>query len=208
MVSDADAKIDLRVPRLGVDPFDVGHLREPYELQQQLRDAGPVVWLERYATYGVARHADVFNVLQNAAGFSSSGGVGLAHLRRPGAWREPSPLVESDAPQHTVIRRAMDQILAPSVIRGWREQFAAAAEQLCDSVLPRGRLDGVRDLAQRYVHQAFPAALGGESNPENLLIVGHHSANAAGPRNQLFENHRPRWSRSRTGTSDSRQTRR
>jgi hypothetical protein len=45
----------------------------------------------------------------------------------------------------------------------------------------------VRDLAQRYVHAVFPAALGVESNSQNLLVVGHHSANAAGPRNQLFE---------------------
>ena len=36
MVSGADAKIDLRVPRLGVDPFEVSDLREPYELHQQL----------------------------------------------------------------------------------------------------------------------------------------------------------------------------
>ncbi len=176
-----------QVPRLDVDPFDVCHLRQPYALQEQLRDAGPVFWLERYGTYGVARHAEVLGILQNPVGFSSSAGVGLAHLRRPGAWREPSPLVESDAPQHTVIRRAMEGILAPSVIRSWRERFSAEAQRLCDSVLTGARLDGVQDLAQRYVHSAFPAALGIESNSRNLLIVGHHSANAAGPRNQLFE---------------------
>ena len=49
MVSDVDADIGVQVPRLDVDPFDVRHLREPYALQQQLRDAGPVVWLERMA---------------------------------------------------------------------------------------------------------------------------------------------------------------
>jgi cytochrome P450 len=187
MGDDMTDAVDSRIPRLDVDPFDERNLRDPYTLQQRLRDAGPVFWLERYATYGVARHADVASVLQNPAGFSSASGVGLAHLGRPGAWREPSPLVESDAPQHATIRRAMDQILAPSVIRGWRDRFAEEAERLCDSVLMRGRLDGVRDLAQAYVHRAFPGVLGVESHPENLLIVGHHSANAAGPRNQLFE---------------------
>jgi cytochrome P450 len=179
--------IDPQVPRLDVDPFEVRRLREPYELQKQLRDVGPVFWLEKYGTFGVARHAEVSSILQNPAGFSSSAGVGLAHLRRPGAWREPSPLVESDAPQHTAIRRAMDTILAPSVIRGWREQFSAEADRLCGSNPTSRRLDGVRDLAQCYVHTVFPAALGVESNPRNLLIVGHHSANAAGPRNELFE---------------------
>jgi 4-methoxybenzoate monooxygenase (O-demethylating) len=73
------------------------------------------------------------------------------------------------------------------VIRGWRESFSAAADTLCDEILQRGRVDGVRDLAERYVHAVFPAALGVESNSRNLKIVGHHSANAAGPRNALFE---------------------
>jgi len=175
------------IPRIELDPFDVEHLRQPYELHRVLRDAGPVMWIERHATYGVARHADVTQVLQDPVGFSSSAGVGLAHLRRPGAWREPSPLVESDPPAHTGIRKAMDEILAPSVIRGWRESFATAADELCDQVLEQGRVDGVRDLAERYVHAVFPAALGVESNSRNLKIVGHHSANAAGPRNALFE---------------------
>ena len=179
--------IGVDVPRLDVDPFDVRHLREPYALQTLLRDAGPVVWLERYGTYGAAGHAEVQQILQDPAHFSSAAGVGLAHLRRPGAWREPSPLVESDPPQHTVIRRTMDQILAPSVIREWRTQFTLEAERLCDSIVKTGTVDGVRDLAQRYVHTAFPSALGIESHPENLLIVGHHNANAAGPRNALFE---------------------
>jgi cytochrome P450 len=119
------------IPHINLDPFDVAHLREPYALHQALRDAGPVVWIEKHGTYGVARHADVSKVLQDPVAFSSSAGVGLAHLRRPGAWREPSPLVESDPPAHTAIRKAMDEILAPSVIRGWRESFAAAADALC-----------------------------------------------------------------------------
>jgi cytochrome P450 len=175
------------IPRLDVDPFDVDNLREPYALQQLLRDSGAVIWLERYETYAVARHTEISLILQDPLGFSSAAGVGLAHLRKPGAWREPSPLVESDPPRHDGIRRAMDAILAPSVIRGWRELFVTQAHRLCDSVLQSSRLDGLRDLAQRYVHNAFPAALGIESHAENLLIVGHHSANAAGPRNQLFE---------------------
>jgi len=36
MVRGAGARIDRRVPRLGVDPFEVSDLREPYELHQQL----------------------------------------------------------------------------------------------------------------------------------------------------------------------------
>ena len=162
-------------------------LRNPYAMQQLLRDAGPVVWLTRYECYSVARYASVSTVIQDAGHFSSAAGVGLAHLRRPGAWREPSPLVEVDPPAHTVIRGAMGRILSPSVIRGWRDEFAAAARRLCDEVLPRGQVDGLTDISRAFVCEAFPAVLGVESNVRNFVIVGHHSANAAGPRNKLFE---------------------
>jgi hypothetical protein len=60
------------VPRLDVDPFEVRHLREPYSLQRQLRDAGPVVWLARQGTYGAAGFAEVQQILQNPAHFSSA----------------------------------------------------------------------------------------------------------------------------------------
>jgi 4-methoxybenzoate monooxygenase (O-demethylating) len=85
-----------RVPQLDLDPFDEAVLRDPYAGQRAMRDAGPVVWLTRYETYAVARHASVAKVIQDATQFSSSAGVGLAHLRRPGAWRERSPIVEVD----------------------------------------------------------------------------------------------------------------
>jgi cytochrome P450 len=172
--------------RLDLDPFAIENLCYPSAVQQTLRDAGPVFWLSRHQTYGVARHAETLEVLQDPVRFISSAGIGLAHLRRPGAWREPSPIAEADPPAHTVVRKAMNRIVSPSVVRGWRNAFARNATELCDRVLAGGSLDAVEDIAVTYVHSVFPAALGVESHRENLLIVGHHSANAAGPQNELF----------------------
>ena len=36
------------IPRLDVDPFAIDTLISPYAVHQALRDAGPIVWLERY----------------------------------------------------------------------------------------------------------------------------------------------------------------
>ena len=178
---------DPRVPQLDLDPFDEAVLREPYEAQRLLRDAGPVVWLTRYESYAVARYGSVAKVVQDPTQFSSAAGVGLAHLGRPGAWRERSPIVEVDPPEHTVVRTAMNRILSPSVIRGWRDGFVAEARRICDELLARGTIDGYGDVAMPYVNAVFTSALGIEPNPRNFQIVGHHSANAAGPRNRLFE---------------------
>jgi cytochrome P450 len=178
---------DERIPRLDLDPYDDAALIEPYSIQALLRDAGPVAWLTRYECYAAARHAVVFRILQEPGQFSSAAGVSLANLKKPGAWRAQSPLVESDPPQHTVIRATMNRILSPSVIRSWREVFAAEAVGFCARVLEQGEFDGLHDLALPFVQKVFPTVMGMEPNPRNFLIVGHHNANAAGPKNHLFE---------------------
>jgi cytochrome P450 len=177
----------LTAPRLDLDPYADEALQNPYETQRIVRDAGPVVWLTKYACYAVARHAVAQRVLQDYAQFSSAGGVGLANLNKPGAWRAPSPLVESDPPAHSAIRGAMNKILSPPVIRAWRDAFAAEAARFCDQVLARREFDGLMDFAFVYVQKVFPTVLGIEPNPRNFSIVGRHNANAAGPKNHLFE---------------------
>ena len=38
-----------------VDPFCDDFLADPYPFHEALREAGPVVWLERYGIFAVAR---------------------------------------------------------------------------------------------------------------------------------------------------------
>jgi 4-methoxybenzoate monooxygenase (O-demethylating) len=161
---------------LDIDPYEESRLREPYATYQLLRDSGPIVWLAAHNCYAVARHAITQRVLQDYPSFSSAGGVGLANIKRPDAWRAPSPLVEADPPAHTVLRKAMERILSPTVIRGWRDGFAAEAQRRCDEVLASGEFDGVGDLAFAYVQQVFPTAMGIAPHPANFRIVGHHNA--------------------------------
>ena len=174
------------VPRLDLDPYADEALKNPYETQRTIRDAGPVVWLTKYACYAVAGHTVVQRILQDYRQFSSAAGVGLANLKKPGAWRAQSPLVESDPPDHSAIRGAMNKILSPAIIRAWRDAFAAEAAGFCDRVLAMGEFDGLHDFAFAFVQNVFPAVLGIEPNPRNFSIVGRHSANAAGPKNHLF----------------------
>jgi 4-methoxybenzoate monooxygenase (O-demethylating) len=174
------------IARLDIDPFAIDNLISPYAWQQAIRDAGPIAWLNKYHTYAVGRHDSVMRVLEDPVKFCSAGGVGLPDVRKPGSWRAASPLVEVDPPRHTEIRSAMNRILSPAVINSWRARFHEAAVGLCDQVLASGEVDGLEQIAQAYVHNAFPSVLGVERHSRNLLIVGHHSANASGPQNELF----------------------
>src|SRR5262249_46395773 len=46
-------------PVCALDPFADGFLRDPFSFHNELREAGPVVWLEHYGIWGMARHAEV-----------------------------------------------------------------------------------------------------------------------------------------------------
>ena len=44
-------------PVCALDPFADGFLRDPFSFHNELREAGPVVWLEHYGIWGMARSA-------------------------------------------------------------------------------------------------------------------------------------------------------
>ena len=50
-------------PVSNVDPFSHGFLFDPYPHHEALREAGPVVWLEEYGVWAMARHEQVREAL-------------------------------------------------------------------------------------------------------------------------------------------------
>jgi len=66
------AAADAPVPGLDVDPFSIEFFDDPYPTHALLRDAGPLVYLDKWSVYGVARYAEVHAVLNDPATFCSS----------------------------------------------------------------------------------------------------------------------------------------
>ena len=175
---------------LDVDPYDDAVLENPYPMYEALRAAGPVAWLPKYGVYVMGRHRDILPVLKDWETFSSTGGSGLADVRKPDAWRPPSPIVEVDPPRHTHVRSVLQRILSPGQIRQWREDFEAEAVRLVDELVERSSFCGVADLAEAYVATTFPPALGLENSPdrrEKLFLLGALNFDGQGPRNARFE---------------------
>ncbi len=180
------ANNDLAV--LDVDPFGENNLLDPYPMHELLREAGPVVFLERYQVWAMARHQDVYAALTDHETFCSGRGAGLADFRRQKPWRPPSLLLEADPPDHTVTRGAMGKVISAGTVRGFRETFRAEAEAVADELVARGRFDAVSDLAERYPLKVFPDAVGlPAEGRQNLLPYGALAFNAFGPRNRLLE---------------------
>lgn len=176
------------VPRLGVDPFSIAFMDDPWPHYRDMREAGPVLHAPEYDCYVVARHAEVQRVLSEWRTFSSAAGVGLANFHKEKPWRPPSIVLEADPPLHTRTRTVLSRTMTPKIVSQLRERFESEAEILVDRVVARGAFDGIKDFAEVYPVKVFPDAIGlPERGRENLLPYGAMVFNAFGPRNALTE---------------------
>jgi cytochrome P450 len=175
-------------PRSEVDPYSDEFLADPFPYLAELRDAGPVVYLERYGVYAVARHEQVQAVLKEPRVFSSAAGTGITNFNTEKAWRKPSILLEADPPLHTHNRKVVARALAPRSLGYLQEVFDRKAAELADALVARGSFDAVPDLAEVFPTKVFPEAFGiGEDGRDQLLAYGAMVFNGMGPRNHLFE---------------------
>jgi hypothetical protein len=174
------------VPHLDVDPFAMDFFADPFPSHQRLREAGPVVYLDKWNVYGVARYAQVHAVLNDPATFCSSRGVGLSDFSKEKPWRPPSLILEADPPAHGRTRTVLSTVLSATVMKQLRGRFAVAAEARVDALLEKRRFDAIEDLAEAYPLSIFPDALGlRPEGREHLLPYASLVFNAFGPPNQL-----------------------
>jgi len=171
-----------------VDPFSHAFLENPYPHHEALREAGPVVWLEHYGIWAMARHQEVRDTLTDWQSYCSGAGVGLSDFRKETPWRPPSIILEADPPLHTRTRAVLTRILSPVAINVLRERLVLEAEALVDRLLGKREFDGIADLAEAYPLKVFPDSVGiAEVGRETLLAYGSMVFNGFGPRNDLFE---------------------
>lgn len=174
-----------------IDPFSAEFLRDPWPWHEELREAGPVVWLERYGVWAMARYDEVHAALLDWRTFCSSAGVGLSNFRTETPWRTPSLLLEADPPEHTRARKAINRALSPRTVRELRAEFDEHATALAAKLVEQATIDGVRDIAEAFPLDVFPMAMGLPSGDartnQALLAYGNLAFNAFGPRNWLID---------------------
>jgi 4-methoxybenzoate monooxygenase (O-demethylating) len=175
-------------PRSELDPFSDEFLADPFPFLDELREAGPVVHLDRYGAFAVARHDQVQAVLRDPRVFSSAAGTGLANIAVENPWRKPSILLEVDPPVHTRNRKVVARALAPRSLTYLQGVFDTKAEELASGLVARGSFDAVPDLAEVFPTRVFPEAFGiRQDGRKQLLAYGAMVFNGQGPRNHLFE---------------------
>jgi len=185
----AAAQAGARPPVSSVDLFSIEFFSDPFPDHAALRDAGPIVWLDRYSIWAAARYQEVHQILNDWQTFCSSRGVGMSDFAKEKPWRPPSLVLEKDPPEHTRTRSVLNKVLSPAVMKTLRAGFAEAAEQKADELLKLGSFDAITELAQGFPLSVFPDAVGmRREGREHLLPYAGTVFNAFGPDNELRRN--------------------
>ena len=168
-------------PIITADPFSLENLMEPHELHAQIREAGPVVYLEAYDVWAMARYEEVNASLKDYETFSSGAGAGLSNFRKEKPWRTPSLLLEADPPFHTRAREVVGPITAPPVLKALRGDFEAEVVKLVDQLLTLGSFDVITQFAEVFPLKVFGDAVGlPEEGRENLLPYANNASGHVG----------------------------
>lgn len=187
-MSSAVVNEQVDAPVSDFDPYAEEVLLNPYPYYEKLRELGPVVYLERYGAYAVARYDEVRAVLFDPATYCSSAGVGLANFSTEKPWRTPSIILEADPPEHARTRKVVARILSPASIARLKTVFESEAENLVDRIIEKGEFDAASDFCEAYPLKVFADAVGLPSEGrQNLLPYGDMVFNGFGPMNDRFK---------------------
>ena len=133
-----------KAPSSSIELFTTEALLDPFPIYRQLRDLGPVVWLEAYNMFVLPRYAEVRNALENWQVFSSAGGVTMNDEMNE---KLRGGLLCSDPPVHDVLRKVIERPLTPRAVSMLRERVTAEAERIVESLVDKGTFDVATELA-------------------------------------------------------------
>jgi cytochrome P450 len=140
-----------------LDLYRVEALHDPYPLYAELRGRGPAVYEPTRGLWFVPGYAEAAAVLRDHRQFVS--GDGATYESALGR-TERYPLIETDPPEHTRIRRAVQPPFARGEIERLRPGVESAATMIVEEALARGEVDAVPAIAQPMPDRAMEMMTG------------------------------------------------
>lgn len=181
------AKPALDVPILDIDAYGDEAISDPVSFWNAVRETAPVVYLEPNEAYAVGRFEEAEIVSKDWQTYSNARGTGVLDVTKPGLLRQVTQMLEEDPPRHFALRKVMQQLLAPSVVRSFQEMLAERADLLVDDLLQMGQVDGACGIAQAFILDVFPRIIGVELPAEPAVAVSTMMLNLMGPVNKIAQ---------------------
>jgi cytochrome P450 len=134
------------MPRSDVDLCSDEVMAAPYAVFRELRDAGPVVHLNQFNVFAVARYREAREVLGDWESFSS------ADIALNAQFNDylGEAILRADPPLHDDLRNVLAARLARKALRDLEPEITRRAEEIVDPLVRRGAFDAVTDLARRF----------------------------------------------------------
>ena len=170
------------VPSYPHDIFTDEVLLEPYDTYRELRELGPVVWLEAHEMYAVPRYEQARFVLGEPGTFCCGQGVGLNEVVN-GIAAGGNTLM-TDGPLHDHLRGFIARGLGPRALRGLRADIDVLAAECVAAVVEQGSFDAVTQLARAVPLTIVPDLVGWPAGErEHLLDWASAAFDMMGPLN-------------------------
>jgi len=168
-------------PRSEHDPYTDAALLNPWPGYQQMRDAGPAVWLPKYQMFALTRYDSVRRALEDWESFPSRNGV-MMNDRMNQVLRGNT--LCSDGAEHDALRDVLRRPLTPRALRPVREEITAEAEHVVATLVGRGSFDAATDLANHLPVTVVSNLVGlPEKGRERMLVWAEEMFNCFGPMN-------------------------
>ena len=166
------------VPFSTVDLHDDAVLLDPYPVFAELRELGPVVWMDRYGYYALPRYPQVAEALSDWDTFTSAEGVGFNDVFN--GIKETS--LHSHGDRHDEIRQVEGCPIKKEPLRELRPELESFATELVEGLRSRQVVDGLREIAMRMPIDVVTSLVGiDEAGRENFLLWGKAGFDSEGP---------------------------
>jgi cytochrome P450 len=163
------------------DPYTDAALLNPWPGYQQMRNAGPAVWLPKYQMFALTRYDSVRRALEDWESFPSRNGV-MMNDRMNQVLRGNT--LCSDGPDHHALREVLRRPLTPRALRPVRDEITAEAERVVATLVGRGSFDAATDLANHLPVSVVSNLVGlPEKGRERMLVWAEEMFNCFGPMN-------------------------
>jgi cytochrome P450 len=179
----------IRAPISALDPYADQALLNPWPLYRELREMGPVVWLEKYGMLALTRYDVVVKVLRDWEAFPSSFGVMMND--------EMNQVLRgntlcSDGDVHNRLRRVVIRPVTPVALKSLQDEVEREAEEVVDRLCAKGRFCAAGELATYLPVTIVSNAVGlPEEGRERMMEWSIGMFNCFGPLNERARNAMP-----------------
>lgn len=166
-------------PPTDLDPWAESALADPYPVYRQMRDVGPVMWLDRHQIVALPRFDDVRAALTDWQTFTSAKGACIDHEQ---AVTMGETILTSDPPIHTGYRKPLHDQLSVAALAADIAEVEATAEEFAERLASGGTFDAVKDMSSPYSVKVVMDLLGlPEEGRERIAPLGERAFNTMGP---------------------------